>query len=92
MERRKFLARFGLGAVGTVIATKVVVEVSKEADTSYPDDLGAEAEPIVVGKGWLEQIEERGNYVLYTDRAGLEAFNNAMKDTWYDQHVKAKRF
>lgn len=79
MERRKFLARFGLGAVGAVVATKVAIDVSKEADTSYPDDLGAEA-TVVAGHGWMEQIEQSQRYCLYTDLRGRQAFEKALED------------
>lgn len=75
MDRRNFLKRFGLGAVGAVVATKVTLELVKEA----PVVKTLKPEP-VIGKGWLKQIEEQGNtFTLYTDKNGKKAFDDAVK-------------
>ena len=79
MDRRKFLARFGLGTVGAVVATKVVVDASQEVEKDYPSDLGAEAS--IAGAGWLDQIEKtnRFTYQIYTDQKGQKAWQEAVE-------------
>lgn len=73
MERRKFLSRFGLGAIGAVVATKVVIDIPEE------EILGEEAS-VVLGDGWVEQMRKGQNYYMYTDLRGRQAFEEALRE------------
>lgn len=85
MERRKFLKWFGLGAAGAVVASRVAIEVTKD----YEYELAEETQPIV-GHGWVDQIRERGTIIAYTDKNGIEQFNEAMKQFYAEYPLTPK--
>ena len=90
MKRSKFLKVLGLGAVGAIVATKVVIEATKQTVPQYHI---AETQAIVngkhitVGPGWLSQIEERGKITLYTDINGKEQFENVYR-AYYEEYIE----
>ncbi len=85
MERSKFLKVLGLGAVGAVVASKIVIEATKQEIPQYwmPETQAiVDGKHITIGPGWLEQIEERGNITLYTDLKGKNAFEEALEKSF----------
>lgn len=92
MDRRKFLRRFGLGAAGLAVGTKVAIELAKEGPvvvnpiTELPPE-----KPIVIGDGWIKQIEDRGNvFTVYSDARGVHAYEDALRELM-KEHFDNKR-
>ncbi len=90
MKRSKFLKVLGFGAIGAVVAAKVAIELTKPV------------EPVVVGPGWITQIEERGkDYVLYMDRDQQKKFEGTLQEylrqypktpyeSYYDEYIEKR--
>ena len=88
MNRKDFLKRLGLGAVGAVVGAKVITEIAKEKPIKYEyteEDKQSLLSSIdsydykeQYSPGLISQMQSK-NVVVYSDRTGIEAFHKAMR-------------
>ncbi len=89
MKRSKFLKVLGIGTVGAVIGTKIVLngtEVAKNV-TDVPKNVIIKPitkipKDIVIGDGWISQLKNQGNIVVYSDHVGAKAFEDALNKAY----------
>ena len=88
MNRRLFIKRFGLGALGAAVVGKIVTQVEPEVDNIVPTDKGhsvpqstIDHDKILGTKGWMDQIRASDRtYMYYADEEAHKRIDDMVRN------------